>query len=77
MGLVNEVLARLTDTPVLLGSGTNSTLDTSSVTFPLNRTFYADFSHDNNLASLLPALGLSYETDLPTEPNTSEIPAHK
>ena len=40
--------------------GTNSTLDSNPATFPTNMSFYADFSHDNNLATLLPALGLDW-----------------
>ena len=76
-GLVNEIIARLTDAPVLLGSGTNSTLDSNPATFPTNKSFYADFSHDNNLATLLPALGLDWETDLPTEADVKAIPPHK
>jgi len=75
--LANEIIARLTGTPVLLGSGTNSTLDTNNVTFPYNKLFYADFSHDNNLATLLPALGLEWESDLPSQPQVDKIPAHK
>lgn len=74
---MNEIIARLTDAPVLLGSGTNSTLDSNPATFPTNMSFYADFSHDNNLATLLPALGLDWETDLPTEADVKAIPPHK
>jgi hypothetical protein len=74
---VNEIIARLTGSSVLGGSGTNSTLDTDPTTFPTNRSFYADFSHDNNLATLLPALGLDWETDLPSQPDVDDIPAHK
>lgn len=38
VGLVNEILARLADSPVLLGSGTNSSMDTNSATFPLKHS---------------------------------------
>lgn len=37
---------------------TNRTLDASSETFPLNRTLYADFSHDNLMVAIYSALGL-------------------
>ena len=76
-GLANEIIARLTGTPVTLGSGTNSTLDLNSATFPYNKSFYADFSHDNNLVTLLPTLGLEWESDLPSQPKADAVPAHK
>ena len=76
-GLANEILARLTNTPVILGSGTNSTLDSNPAIFPFNKSFYADFSHDNNLAPLLPAFGLEWESDLSSQPEVGAIPAHK
>ncbi|KAH8884759.1 acid phosphatase [Thozetella sp. PMI_491] len=58
VGWVNELLARLTGTPVVDHTTTNQTLDTSQATFPLNRTLYADFSHDNDMTGILAALGL-------------------
>jgi hypothetical protein len=58
VGYVNELLARLTGKPVLDHSQTNSTLDSSPVTFPLNRTVYADFSHDNQMIAIFAAMGL-------------------
>ncbi|EKM60000.1 uncharacterized protein PHACADRAFT_87656 [Phanerochaete carnosa HHB-10118-sp] len=58
VGYVNELLARLTNSPVRDNTQTNRTLDTSPVTFPLNRTIYADFSHDNQMASIFAAIGL-------------------
>ena len=76
-GLANEIIARLTGTPVTLGSGTNSTLDLNSATFSYNKSFYADFSHDNNLVTLLPTLGLEWESDLPSQPKADAVPAHK
>jgi hypothetical protein len=63
---VNEVIARLTGEPVEDGTSTNSTLDGSEKTFPLGRKLYADFSHDNLMASVHAALGLyNHTTDLP------------
>ena len=66
IGFVNELIARLTGQPVTDSTTTNSTLDSSSDTFPLNRTLYADFSHDNSMTSVYAALGLYDGTeDLP------------
>ncbi len=58
MGWVNELIARLTNSPVQDETQTNRTLDSSPVTFPLNRTLYADFSHDNQLIAIYSAIGL-------------------
>ena len=63
VGWANELLARLTNTPVLDHTSTNSTLDGNPTTFPLpvygNTTqIYADFTHDNDLISMLWALRL-------------------
>ena len=58
VGYVNELLARLTGQPVQDETQTNHTLDESPITFPLDRSFYADFSHDNQMISIYSALGL-------------------
>ena len=55
---MNELLARLTGTPVRDNTQTNRTLDASPETFPLNRTIYADFSHDNQMIAIFAAMGL-------------------
>ncbi|OAX37444.1 acid phosphatase [Rhizopogon vinicolor AM-OR11-026] len=71
VGYVNELLARLTGQPVQDKTQTNGTLDSSPVTFPLDRKFYADFSHDNQMISIYGALGLfvqPHNLDL-THPN--------
>ncbi|KAH8827733.1 histidine phosphatase superfamily [Flagelloscypha sp. PMI_526] len=47
VGYINELLARLTQSPVRDNTQTNRTLDENPETFPLNKTIYADFSHDN------------------------------
>lgn len=49
---------------------TNHTLDDSPTTFPLNRTFYADFSHDNEMISIYSALGLFVQ---PHELNPTQL----
>ncbi|KAK3307546.1 histidine phosphatase superfamily [Chaetomium strumarium] len=56
VGFVNELLARLTRTPVRDGTSTNRTLDADARTFPLDRALYADFSHDNDMMGVLGAL---------------------
>lgn len=58
VGYVNELLARLTGKPVNDSTQTNRTLDSSNVTFPLGRTLYVDFSHDNTMAAIYTAIGL-------------------
>ncbi|CCC06973.1 hypothetical protein SMACR_00997 [Sordaria macrospora] len=58
VGYVNELLARLTRSPVVDNTTTNSTLTGNEETFPLNRTVYADFSHDNDMMGILTALRL-------------------
>ncbi|KAG9249320.1 histidine phosphatase superfamily [Calycina marina] len=68
VGFVNELIARLTHTPVHDNTSTNHTLDSSNITFPLHATLYADFSHDNDMMAIFSALGLYNET----EPLTKE-----
>ncbi|KAB5554641.1 histidine phosphatase superfamily [Coniochaeta sp. 2T2.1] len=58
VGFVNELVARLTGRPVVDRTTTNSTLDGSAETFPLDRALYADFSHDNDMMGVYAALGL-------------------
>ncbi|KAJ5108052.1 phytase [Penicillium angulare] len=58
VGFVNELIARLTHTPVRDHTTTNRTLDSKRSTFPLDKAIYADFTHDNGLISIYFALGL-------------------
>ena len=68
VGYVNELIARLTGEAVDDETSTNSTLDLSPKTFPLDRKLYADFSHDNMMVSIFAAMGLHNGTaDLPTK----------
>ncbi|PIL34832.1 hypothetical protein GSI_02619 [Ganoderma sinense ZZ0214-1] len=53
VGYVNELLARLTDTPVR----DNTTHDPKRA-FPLGRALYADFTHENVMVPVFAALGL-------------------
>ncbi|KAJ5326981.1 hypothetical protein MYU51_008149 [Penicillium brevicompactum] len=65
VGFVNELIARLTRTPVHDDTTTNHTLDApGAATFPLNYTMYADFTHDNGMIPIFFALGL-YNSTLP------------
>ncbi|KAI0006199.1 histidine phosphatase superfamily [Russula compacta] len=65
VGYVNELLARLTGQPVQDHTQSNHTLDSSPETFPLDRTLYADFSHDNEMVAIYSALGLFRQYLLP------------
>lgn len=62
VGYVNELLARLTESPVDDNTNTNRTLDSDPSTFPLDRKVYADFSHDNDMSGVVAALGLYNKT---------------
>ncbi|KAH6908140.1 phytase [Coprinopsis sp. MPI-PUGE-AT-0042] len=62
VGYINELLARLTGQPVQDNTQTNRTLDQSPRTFPLDRTIYADFSHDNLMVAVFAAMGLFKQT---------------
>ncbi len=50
---MNELLARLTEKPVQ-----DHTTHNSSLEFPLDRTIYADFTHENLMVAVYAALGL-------------------
>lgn len=68
---MNELLSRLTGKPVQDHTQTNNTLDSSPITFPLDRTIYVDFSHDNTMAAMYAAIGLFRQSDLldPSHPD--------
>ncbi|KAF5363805.1 hypothetical protein D9756_000048 [Leucocoprinus leucothites] len=61
VGYVNELIARLTNSPVRDNTQTNRTLTSNPATFPLNRSIYADFSHDNQMIAIYAAMGLLNE----------------
>lgn len=67
VGYINELLARLTGKAVSDNTQTNRTLDASPDTFPLDRTLYADFSHDNQMIAIYAALGL-FNQSAPLDP---------
>ncbi|KDQ61378.1 hypothetical protein JAAARDRAFT_171559 [Jaapia argillacea MUCL 33604] len=58
VGYLNELLARLMGKPVRDNTQTNHTLDSSPETFPLGRSVYADFSHENTMIAIYSAMGL-------------------
>ena len=58
VGYVNELIARLTESPVRDNTQTNRTLDADSSTFPLDRKIYIDFSHENEIVAIYSAMGL-------------------
>ncbi|KAK2028645.1 histidine acid phosphatase, partial [Colletotrichum zoysiae] len=58
VGYTNELIARLTQKPVVDHTSTNTTLTGNPSTFPLNKKIYADFSRSNILVSIFSAMGL-------------------
>lgn len=62
VGYVNELIARMTGKPVVDQTSVNHTLDDNPDTFPLGKTLYADFGHDNGLTAVFSALGLYNST---------------
>ncbi|KAL4784809.1 histidine phosphatase superfamily [Aspergillus varians] len=58
IGFTNELIARLTQSPVRDNTSTNHTLDSDAETFPLDTRLYADFTHDNSMVSIFFAMGL-------------------
>jgi hypothetical protein len=67
IGYVQELMARLNHTLITSSSSSvNSTLDNNTKTFPTNQSFYADFSHDDIIISVLTALSVDYFYDPPS-----------
>lgn len=65
---MNELIARLTAQPVANVTNTNRTLNANPETFPLSRSIYADFSHDNQMLPIYASLGIHKPpADLPTD----------
>lgn len=66
IGYLQELLARLQNQYIdSSDSSVNSTLDNNPETFPLGREFYADFSHDDIIISVLTAMSMDYFKDAP------------
>ncbi len=76
VGFANELIARLTSTPVNDHTSVNHTLDDANATFPLGggHPLYADFSHDNDMTAIFSALGL-YNATQPLLNTTVETTA--
>ena len=62
VGFVNELIARLSGQAVIDHTSSNSTLDRNPATFPLSKSIYADFGHDNDMIAVFAALGLYNNT---------------
>ena len=61
IGIVQEMIARLNKEYIQSSdSSVNSTLDSSSSTFPLNQKFYLDVTNDFTIVGALAALSLDY-----------------
>ena len=62
LGWVNELVSRLTRQPWDRATQTseNATLNSDATTFPLDRRFYVDFTHDSTITSVLAALELPH-----------------
>lgn len=77
VGWVNEFMARLTKTQwdPLTQTSENRTFNTNPTTFPLDRSFYADFTHDSTIAGVIAALNLA-DFNAPLSKNTVD-PARK
>ncbi|KAG2150125.1 histidine phosphatase superfamily [Suillus cothurnatus] len=77
LGYVQELVSRLTHTPInVWNSSTNSTLDSSNITFPLNQPIYVDATHDVIISTIITALNftsLAATGPLPTD----HIPPHR
>lgn len=67
VGYINELIGRLTNSPAHHGLQTNKTLLSSPETFPLNRSMYVDFSHDNLMVAVFAAIGLFNQTNGPLD----------
>jgi hypothetical protein len=66
IGYVQELLARLTNQYINVSeSSVNSSLTDNPKTFPLGEKFYADFSHDDIIVSVLTAMSIDYFKDPP------------
>ena len=71
VGYVNELIARLINSPVDDQTSTNSTLDSNPSTFPIgpNYPVFADFSRDITMTAIFFAMNFYY--DLPPLSNTT------
>ncbi len=67
LGYLQELTARLTNQFITSSnSSVNSSLTNNSATFPLGQRFYADFTHDDIIVSVLTAMSVDYFKDPPS-----------
>ncbi|GAB7349237.1 hypothetical protein MBLNU459_g8398t1 [Dothideomycetes sp. NU459] len=67
IGYLQELLARLQNQYIFSSnSSVNSTITNNPTDFPLGRPFYADFSHDDIIISVLTAMSLDYFREAPS-----------
>lgn len=83
VGYLQELIARLQNQYITVSnSSVNSTVTDNAKDFPLGRPFYADFSHDDIIVSVLTALSLDYFkdppslTDYPPNPKRTFVLSH-
>ncbi|CAK7213260.1 hypothetical protein SBRCBS47491_001742 [Sporothrix bragantina] len=66
IGYLQEFIARLTNQYIpVSNSSVNSTITDNAKDFPLGAKFYADFTHDDIIISVLTAMSLDYLRDAP------------
>ncbi|CAK7264996.1 hypothetical protein SEPCBS57363_001356 [Sporothrix epigloea] len=67
IGYVQELIARLTNQYITVSNtSVNSTLTNNAEDFPLGAKFYADFTHDDIIVSVLTAMSIDYLHDAPS-----------
>jgi hypothetical protein len=72
IGYLQELIARLTNKYITTSdSSVNYTLDDNAKDFPLGEKFYADFSHDDIIVSVLTAASVDY---FKTPPSLKQYP---
>lgn len=78
VGYLQELLARLQGQYITVSeSSVNSTLTDNPTTFPLGQAFYADFSHDDIIISVLTAMSMDYFKDPPDFTSYPPDPARR
>lgn len=67
IGYLQELIARLEKQYITASnSSVNATIDNNTADFPLDQPFYADFTHDDIIISLMTAMSLDYIKDPPS-----------
>lgn len=83
IGYLQELIARLTNQYITSSnSSVNSTITNNPADFPLGEPFYADFTHDDIIISVMTAMSLDYFNappnfyQVPPDPNRPFILSH-